>query len=196
MNPRLVAQHTISSRADSAALALLRDCSLVRLTAQPGIDGATDGQPLARGSPAMLPKGRFEFTERSPIGNLCHNGPLGGRGAGGAPKNHAPGGVVRAQAGGAGVPKDPRSTPCLRRRMCRLRVRQRLGPAFRLRAVVHSADRGVAPASTRNRDRRQPPGPALSGPVDPGASRASPRGTWTESSVPFWSCGERREASH
>ena len=32
MNPRLVAQHTISSRADSAALALLRDCSLVRLT--------------------------------------------------------------------------------------------------------------------------------------------------------------------
>ena len=32
LNPRLVAQHTISSRADSAALALLRDCSLVRLT--------------------------------------------------------------------------------------------------------------------------------------------------------------------
>ena len=33
MNPRLVAQHTISSRADSAALALLRACSPVRLTA-------------------------------------------------------------------------------------------------------------------------------------------------------------------
>ncbi len=32
LNPRLVAQHTISSRADSAALALLRGCSLVRLT--------------------------------------------------------------------------------------------------------------------------------------------------------------------
>ncbi len=38
MNPRLVAQHTISSRADSAALALLRDCSLVRLTARPCTD--------------------------------------------------------------------------------------------------------------------------------------------------------------
>ena len=36
LNPRLVAQHTISSRADSAALALLRDCSQVRLTAATG----------------------------------------------------------------------------------------------------------------------------------------------------------------
>ena len=36
LNPRLVAQHTISSRADSAALALLRDCSQVRLTVAPG----------------------------------------------------------------------------------------------------------------------------------------------------------------
>ena len=41
LNPRLVAQHTISSRADSAALALLRDCSQVRLTA------ATDPQRRA-----------------------------------------------------------------------------------------------------------------------------------------------------
>ena len=38
MNPRLVAQHTISSRADSDALALLRDCSLVRLTAAKGLE--------------------------------------------------------------------------------------------------------------------------------------------------------------
>ena len=45
LNPRLVAQHTISSRADSAALALLRDCSLVRLTAPPGADGPQSRQP-------------------------------------------------------------------------------------------------------------------------------------------------------
>jgi len=31
LNPRLVAQHTISNRADSAALALLPECSPVRL---------------------------------------------------------------------------------------------------------------------------------------------------------------------
>ena|ERR1039458_3320310 len=41
LNPRLVAQHTISSRADSAALALLRDCSLVRLTAATALDQPT-----------------------------------------------------------------------------------------------------------------------------------------------------------
>ena len=31
LNPRLLSQHTISNRADSAALARLRDCSPVRL---------------------------------------------------------------------------------------------------------------------------------------------------------------------
>jgi hypothetical protein len=35
LNPRLVAQHTISNRADSAALALLPECSLVRLAETP-----------------------------------------------------------------------------------------------------------------------------------------------------------------
>src|ERR1700753_3974797 len=47
LNPRLVAQHTISSRADSAALALLRDCSLVRLTAPPYPVGPFRAQILA-----------------------------------------------------------------------------------------------------------------------------------------------------
>ena len=46
MNPRLVAQHTISSRADSAALALLRACSPVRLTAA----GVLGGDALVTGA--------------------------------------------------------------------------------------------------------------------------------------------------
>src|ERR1700753_3302475 len=73
LNPRLVAQHTISSRADSAALALLRDCSLVRLTARTGTNGAMRVLPLARDSPSVSPKGHFEFMERSPNGNLGPN---------------------------------------------------------------------------------------------------------------------------
>jgi len=54
LNPRLVAQHTISSRADSAALALLRDCSLVRLTVPPGPDCSTVDPALAREFPTTF----------------------------------------------------------------------------------------------------------------------------------------------
>jgi hypothetical protein len=53
LNPRLVAQHTISSRADSAALALLRNCSLVRLTgavAPAGPPAAPDRTWLRQGT--------------------------------------------------------------------------------------------------------------------------------------------------
>ena len=53
LNPRLVAQHTISSRADSAALALLRDCSQVRLTVPPRPDCSTGDPALARDFPTM-----------------------------------------------------------------------------------------------------------------------------------------------
>ena len=66
LNPRLVAQHTISSRADSAALALLRDCSLVRLTIhvwprpcppRPSPGGPSNTEPsalLQRGHPIKV----------------------------------------------------------------------------------------------------------------------------------------------
>ena len=48
LNPRLVAQHTISSRADSAALALLRACSPVRLTAAGVLVGRQPGHARRR----------------------------------------------------------------------------------------------------------------------------------------------------
>ena len=81
MNPRLVAQHTISSRADSAALALLRDCSLVRLTAAPGTDGPTWSRPwpgavhrcylnVALSLPYVHLKAAFRV-EDSPVRGAC-----------------------------------------------------------------------------------------------------------------------------
>jgi hypothetical protein len=51
LNPRLLSQHTISNRADSAALARLRDCSLVKLAE--GTPGETEANVVAVVAPLL-----------------------------------------------------------------------------------------------------------------------------------------------